>query len=56
MKNRAEAKTTARKHPFQKMLPALAVWFFLAFGVVGVALLWKHIIWAHIIPRALGAN
>lgn len=52
MKNRAEAKTTARKRPAN----ALAVWIFLAFGVVGVALLWKHIIWAHIIPRALGAN
>ncbi|EPR8095566.1 hypothetical protein ACQYYX_29675 [Pseudomonas aeruginosa] len=44
------------KNRFQKTLPALAVWFFLAFGVVGVALLWKHIIWTHIIPRAVGAN
>ncbi|EIU3553149.1 TPA: hypothetical protein L4970_005955 [Pseudomonas aeruginosa] len=52
----AEAETLPCKHPFQEMLPALAVWIFLAFGVVGVALLWKHIIWAHIIPRALGAN
>ncbi|HBO1440438.1 TPA: hypothetical protein L4F23_005940 [Pseudomonas aeruginosa] len=56
MKNGAEAKTTASKRPFQALLPALAVWIALAFGVVGVALLWKHIIWAHIIPRALGAN
>lgn len=38
------------------MLPELAVWCLLAFGVVGSLLLWMHIIWVHIIPRAVGAN
>ena len=52
----AEAETPPRKHPFQKMLPELAVWCLLAFGVVGSLLLWMHIIWVHIIPRAVGAN
>lgn len=52
----AEAETLPCTHPFLETLAELATWCFLAFGVVGVALLWKHIIWAHIIPRALGAN
>ncbi|SUG12443.1 hypothetical protein [Pseudomonas aeruginosa] len=52
----AEAEKPPRKHPFQKMLPELAVWCLLAFGVVGSLLLWMHIIWVHIIPRAVGAN